>query len=178
MTVAAFIVAPYGSAIIPPALSTPRKRLTRSWVVPVDSILEDFHRVTTASSSISGPFPHTGTFSIPDISSDVSSFMIATTTTTTTSSSTTFEPIVPDTTALLGFGSIVVLCAVAAWVWANQVVPIARTKLALSKRNGPVREYLDELRRASEDIDPDNSNNNNNSVDPVTSANSLADELQ
>ena len=146
MTVAAFVVAPYGSAIIPPAFSTPRKRTTRSWVVPVDSILEDCHRVATASASISGQLPHPATICTPDISSDVSSFMVAT---TATSSTTTFEPIVPDSTALLGFGFIVVLCAVAAWVWANQVVPVARTNLARSKRNGPVREYLDELRLAS-----------------------------
>jgi len=61
---------------------------------------------------------------------------------------TAFEPIAPDTTTLVGFASIVVLCAVAAWVWANQVVPVSRTKLALSKKNGPVKDYLDELRQA------------------------------
>ena len=55
----------------------------------------------------------------------------------------------PDTTALAGFASIVLVCVVAGWVWANQVVPVSRTKLALSKKNGPVKDYLDEL-RASE----------------------------
>ena len=56
-----------------------------------------------------------------------------------------FEPILPDTPTLVGFGSIALLSAVAVWVWANQVVPVSRTNLALSKRDGPVREYLDEL---------------------------------
>eukprot|EP00640_Fibrocapsa_japonica_P005812 CAMPEP_0113938900 /NCGR_PEP_ID=MMETSP1339-20121228/5313_1 /TAXON_ID=94617 /ORGANISM="Fibrocapsa japonica" /LENGTH=121 /DNA_ID=CAMNT_0000942227 /DNA_START=335 /DNA_END=700 /DNA_ORIENTATION=- /assembly_acc=CAM_ASM_000762 len=31
-------------------------------------------------------------------------------------------------------------------VWANGVVPVSRTKLALSKRDGDVRKYLDELK--------------------------------
>ena len=56
-----------------------------------------------------------------------------------------FEPILPDTPTLVGFASIALLSAVAVWVWANQVVPVSRTNLALSKRDGPVREYLDEL---------------------------------
>lgn len=64
---------------------------------------------------------------------------------TTAAPTTTFEPMLPDTTALFGFVSIVIVCAIAAWVWANQVVPVSRTKLALSKKNGPVKEYLDEL---------------------------------
>lgn len=61
-----------------------------------------------------------------------------------------FEPILPDTTTLLAFASIVVLSVAAAWVWQTQVVPVSRTNLALSKKRGPVKEYLDELRAASE----------------------------
>mmetsp|Transcript_24959 Transcript_24959/g.69088 ORF Transcript_24959/g.69088 Transcript_24959/m.69088 type:complete len:253 (-) Transcript_24959:47-805(-) len=68
---------------------------------------------------------------------------------TTTETATTFEPILPDTTALIGFASIVLLSAVAGWVWANQVVPVSRTKLALSKKNGPVKDYLDELKASA-----------------------------
>mmetsp|Transcript_14026 Transcript_14026/g.18279 ORF Transcript_14026/g.18279 Transcript_14026/m.18279 type:complete len:289 (+) Transcript_14026:291-1157(+) len=75
----------------------------------------------------------------------------AATTTTAITSTTTFEPILPDATALLGFGSIAIICAIAAWVWANQVVPVSRTKLALSKKKGPVKDYLDELRAAASD---------------------------
>ena len=54
-----------------------------------------------------------------------------------------------------------VLCAIAAWVWANQVVPVARTNLARSKRNGPVREYLDELRLGSSSNRRDDEYNTN-----------------
>ena len=66
-----------------------------------------------------------------------------------------FAPVMPDSAALVGFGSVVLLCAVAAYVWATQVVPVSRTKLARSKQSGPVREYLDDLaeeetRRANE----------------------------
>jgi hypothetical protein len=33
-------------------------------------------------------------------------------------------------------------------VWANEVVPVSRTKLALSKRDGEVKAYLDDLKIA------------------------------
>jgi len=69
--------------------------------------------------------------------------------TTTAATTPVFEPIAPDATALAAFASIVVVSAVAAWVWANQVVPVSRTKLALSKKQGPVRDYLEELREAA-----------------------------
>jgi hypothetical protein len=59
-----------------------------------------------------------------------------------------FEPIMPSTETLLGMGLIVTLCIIVAYVWQTQVVPTSRTNLALSKRNGPVKEYLDELKRA------------------------------
>lgn len=64
------------------------------------------------------------------------------------SGSATFEPIVPDTSVLLGFLGIILVSAVAGWVWANQVVPVSRTNLAISKRTGPVKDYLDELRES------------------------------
>jgi hypothetical protein len=57
-----------------------------------------------------------------------------------------YEPIMPSTETLLGMGLIVVLCAMVAWVWQNQVVPTARTNLAISKSRGPVKDYLDELK--------------------------------
>jgi hypothetical protein len=60
-----------------------------------------------------------------------------------------YEPIVPDTVALLGIGSVLIVSAAAAWVWANQVVPTSRTKLALSKRQGAVKEYLDGLEQGA-----------------------------
>ena len=74
-----------------------------------------------------------------------------------------FEPILPDTTALAGIGAVLIVSAIAAWVWANQVVPTSRTKLAISKRRGGVKEYLDELElAAADDNDNDNNNNDNN----------------
>jgi len=61
-----------------------------------------------------------------------------------------FEPVPPDVTALAGFGIIVILSVAAAWVWANQVVPVSRTKLAISKKSGAVRDYLDGLKQDEE----------------------------
>lgn len=66
---------------------------------------------------------------------------------TTTTTTTVFEPIMPDTTALLGFGAVVAISIAAAYVWSTQVVPVSRTKLALSKKSGEVRNYLDELQQ-------------------------------
>ena len=61
-----------------------------------------------------------------------------------------FEAVAPDSSLLIGFGAVVLICAVAGYVWAEEVVPVSRTKLALSKRSGDVKEYLDELRDAGE----------------------------
>eukprot|EP00980_Cylindrotheca_fusiformis_P024742 scaffold12369_cov97-Cylindrotheca_fusiformis.AAC.8 len=64
----------------------------------------------------------------------------------TPEAATVFEPIMPSTESLAGFGIILILCVVVANVWAEQVVPVSRTKLAISKSRGEVKEYLDELR--------------------------------
>jgi hypothetical protein len=61
----------------------------------------------------------------------------------------TFEAVAPDTSILVGFGLVFVLSVIASFVWANEVVPVSRTKLALSKRDGEVKEYLDSLKEAS-----------------------------
>ena len=74
----------------------------------------------------------------------------------TTSSTQVFEAVAPDASLLIGMGSVVLLCIVAGFVWANEVVPVSRTKLAISKSRGEVREYLDELSSSSNsDIDLD-----------------------
>ena len=62
----------------------------------------------------------------------------------------TFEAVAPDTTILIGFGIVFVLSVIASYVWSEQVVPISRTKLALSKRNGEVKDYLDGLKEGSD----------------------------
>lgn len=60
-------------------------------------------------------------------------------------SETTFEPVVPDGPVLIGMISIILLSGLAFYVWQEQVIPVSRTKLALSKRSGSVKQYLDEL---------------------------------
>ena len=68
----------------------------------------------------------------------------------------TFEAVAPDATILIGFGLVFVLSIIASLVWANEVVPVSRTKLALSKRDGEVKEYLDGLKvTALQNIDGD-----------------------
>jgi len=42
----------------------------------------------------------------------------------------------PDSSFFIGIGLVVILCVVASQVWANDVVPISRTKLAISKSRG------------------------------------------
>jgi len=60
-----------------------------------------------------------------------------------------YEAVLPQTETLLGMGLITVLCVVVYWVWENQVVPVSRSKLAISKNRGEVKEYLDELKASS-----------------------------
>ena len=57
-----------------------------------------------------------------------------------------FEAIGPDPSVLGAFGIVVLVCIAAGYVWANDVVPVSRTKLAISKNRGDVRDYLDSLR--------------------------------
>jgi hypothetical protein len=57
-----------------------------------------------------------------------------------------FEAIGPDPSVLVTFGIVVLVCIAAGYVWANDVVPVSRTKLAISKNRGDVRDYLDSLR--------------------------------
>lgn len=68
---------------------------------------------------------------------------------TTTTATTAFEPMLPDTSTLIGFGILTVLCVLCAVVWNNDVVPVSRRKLALSKSRGEVKEYLDDLRASA-----------------------------
>lgn len=60
-----------------------------------------------------------------------------------------YEAVLPQTETLVGMGFIVVLCVALYWVWENQVVPVSRSKLAISKNRGEVKEYLDELKASS-----------------------------
>lgn len=58
----------------------------------------------------------------------------------------TYEAVPPDTATLVGFAAVTLLSIIAYSVWANEVVPVSRTKLALSKRDGEVKAYLDDLK--------------------------------
>eukprot|EP00550_Attheya_septentrionalis_P006291 CAMPEP_0198296152 /NCGR_PEP_ID=MMETSP1449-20131203/31184_1 /TAXON_ID=420275 /ORGANISM="Attheya septentrionalis, Strain CCMP2084" /LENGTH=250 /DNA_ID=CAMNT_0043996675 /DNA_START=253 /DNA_END=1005 /DNA_ORIENTATION=+ len=87
-----------------------------------------------------------------NIGSSMDSAVASTTALVATSASRTvvgeavaFDPVIPDMSALLGMGGVLVICIVAGFVWANEVVPVSRTKLAISKNRGEVKEYLDEL---------------------------------
>jgi hypothetical protein len=62
---------------------------------------------------------------------------------------TDYPAMMPSSETLAGLGGTALLCLVAAWVWSTQVVPVSRIKLALSKRQGPVRDYLYELQAAT-----------------------------
>ena len=84
-------------------------------------------------------------------STSLSSIPMASTTTLSSYSPDTrvFEAIGPDPSVLASFGIVVLLCIAAGYVWANDVVPVSRTKLAISKNRGEVRDYLDSLRPES-----------------------------
>mmetsp|Transcript_10399 Transcript_10399/g.20809 ORF Transcript_10399/g.20809 Transcript_10399/m.20809 type:complete len:231 (+) Transcript_10399:85-777(+) len=73
--------------------------------------------------------------------------------TTSSTSPQVFEAVLPDSSLLVGMGSVVLLCIVAGFVWANEVVPVSRTKLAISKSRGEVRGYLDDLSGSSSSDD-------------------------
>jgi len=64
----------------------------------------------------------------------------------TTTTGAVYEAVMPDIQTLIGFGIVVLLSILAAWVWAEKVVPVSRTNLAISKSRGQVKEYLDELK--------------------------------
>jgi hypothetical protein len=71
-----------------------------------------------------------------------------------------YDPILPTTEALVGMGVTVILCVIVSWVWANQIVPVSRANLAISKSRGQVKEYLDEL-KASDHTENQRAEENN-----------------
>ena len=104
--------------------------------LPCNSRAHDFRSLTLSSTT-------TALAAIPSV--EVNPLAPFSTQATT---ATTFDAVLPDTTTLIGFGIILLVCAIAANVWANQVVPISRTKLAIAKQknsNSTLRLYLDEL---------------------------------
>ena len=84
-----------------------------------------------------------------NIGSSMDSAVASTTALVATSASRTvvgeavaFDPVIPDISALLGMGGVILICIVAGFVWANEVVPVSRTKLAISKNRGEVSHAL------------------------------------
>lgn len=63
-----------------------------------------------------------------------------------------YEAVLPQSETLIGMGLIVVLCFALYYVWSEQVVPVSRTKLAISKSRGEVKEYLDELKASADTL--------------------------
>ena len=91
-----------------------------------------------------------------------------------------FEPVMPDTSGLVAMGGVVVLCVIAALVWNNSVVPISRTKLAISKSRGEVKQYLDGLdgleeRAAATTTDTSGSDNISEDIKTSIQSNSADD---
>jgi len=85
-----------------------------------------------------------------------------------------YEAVIPQTETLVGMGVIAILCVALYLVWENQVVPVSRTKLAISKKRGEVRDYLDELKvetstMSIEDTAADKSNNTQ-TQNPISSS--------
>ena len=107
------------------------------------------------------PSSHSGTFMVPpyDSSSSILSPMLLVSDTMIASSTpiqiqqqqqVQFDAILPDPIVLFGMSLVVVISIVAAIVWNTQVVPVSRTKLAISKQRGPVKDYLNQLRLSSD----------------------------
>lgn len=61
-----------------------------------------------------------------------------------------YDAVLPQTETLVGMVVIGVLCMVLYFVWSEQVVPVSRTKLAISKNRGEVKAYLDDLRASAD----------------------------
>ena len=56
-----------------------------------------------------------------------------------------------DGTAVTGFFATTLICLAASYYWWTVIVPQKRTEIALSKRNGEIAEYLDNLREAGKE---------------------------
>lgn len=78
-------------------------------------------------------------------SSQLSDTLTSTLTAATAEVAREFEPVV-NTDAVYGLLGVTVISTAAALVWWQQVVPSQRMKLAKSKANGEIKEYLEELR--------------------------------
>ena len=125
-----------------------------AFILPTGGGATTTHRLHAAQEQI---FDALSPISLPSqlISSDNIGDSFTVQQASSSASSQVFEPVLPDSSLLIGMGSVVLLCIVAGIVWANEVVPVSRTKLAISKSRGEVRDYLDELSGSRSSIDED-----------------------
>uniref|UniRef100_A0A7S2K224 Uncharacterized protein n=1 Tax=Leptocylindrus danicus TaxID=163516 RepID=A0A7S2K224_9STRA len=122
------------------------------------SVIDTQHSagITYASTSarhmlVSTSGHHAAAFSTVDLhSSSTTALLLAEESDVLQSQQQVFEAALPDSSALVAMGAVLVLCVVAGFVWANEVVPVSRTKLAISKSRGEVRSYLDEIKADDE----------------------------
>ena len=110
----------------PPPVAVATFCPARGYAVAASSVANPISTVSKRVVSLSGAMSADGTIdNIMDTAAITSS-------TPTTS----FEAILPDPAVVMGMGFVVLLCIAASYVWGNEVVPVSRTKLAISKSRG------------------------------------------
>lgn len=148
MTYAAFLpTVPATAALVRSSHPLPTQPAFAASTTALHLVPTNPDELSLAASSLSDA-SHSLLVSSAATTSTVYTFATTTHTTATATAASApqeFEAVLPDTGAILGILAIVLASAAATWVWANQVVPVSRTKLALSKRDGEIKEYLEEL---------------------------------
>ena len=112
--------------LFPPPVADATFCPARSYAVAASSVSNPTSTVSKLMVSMSGAMPVDGT---------IDNYMMDTTA-AISSTPTSFEAILPDPAVIMGMGFVVLLCIAASYVWANEVVPVSRTKLAISKSRG------------------------------------------
>ncbi|KAL3808738.1 hypothetical protein ACHAXA_010904 [Cyclostephanos tholiformis] len=115
--------------------------------LPPSTVVVDGDHATTMASAVSTGLTSSASTTMLSLTTRSTSSMLSST------GSVVFEAVAPNPAVLAAMGSVVLLCVAAGYVWANDVVPVSRTKLAISKSRGEVREYLDGLRPVDDAID-------------------------
>ena len=116
-------------------LATLPRHATAAAAVPplsADSLMPPSSLSSFAALSTAGD--HATATAAPIVASLSMSLSLATSTPSSTDR--VFEAVAPNPALLAAMGLVVLLCAAAGYVWANDVVPVSRTKLAISKSRG------------------------------------------
>ena len=128
-----FPIHPSAFATLHPMLATLPRHATAAAAVPplaADSLFSPFSLSSFAALSTAGDH------ATATAASSVASLSISLSTSTSSSTDRVFEAVAPNPALLAAMGSVVLLCVTAGYVWANDVVPVSRTKLAISKSRG------------------------------------------